>query len=295
MIWTSGKILPDEGLTINANDRTFEHGLGLFETFRTYNGRATLLEQHKARLLRSASELKLPIDPASLPDASAVRALLEAEDLEGDRILRITASGGTALTNSVVWMKTAPLPEPIGDAGASLLLNSWEVVPKDQLAHHKTLNYWARRRAFEEARCQGFDEALSGTLGRHDDYHYEGSRTNVFLVFPDGLSLNPFKKKRPELYTSSTAAPIVPGIMRQTVIEIARELSFDVKENDLGIDATWPGLHCEVFLTNSVRGISPVGRVTNAVNRREYHLKVPGPVTCRLQESLANRLWPNLS
>src|SRR6185312_1962575 len=79
MIWVDGKILPDDGLSISVLDRTFEHGLGLFETLRTWGGRPTLLEKHKARMLRSAGELKLPIDPASLPDAEDVRALLDAD------------------------------------------------------------------------------------------------------------------------------------------------------------------------------------------------------------------------
>ena len=117
MIWVDGQILPDDGLTINALDRTFEHGLGLFETLRTWGGRPTLLDWHLARMLRSAEELKLPIDPASLPDAEDVRALLEAEGFQEDRMLRITASGGTASGQSVVWMRSSPLPPPTRDGG----------------------------------------------------------------------------------------------------------------------------------------------------------------------------------
>jgi branched-subunit amino acid aminotransferase/4-amino-4-deoxychorismate lyase len=294
MIWSEGKILPDEALSISVLDRTFEHGLGLFETLRTWGGRPTLLDRHNARMLRSAAELDLPIDPASLPDAAAVRMLLEAEGHEGDRLLRITATGGTATSPSVVWMKSGPLPEPMGEGGASLLVNSWEVSPRDPLTRHKTLNYWSRRRAFEEARRQGFDEVLGGTLTQNEDFHYEGSRTNVFLLSA-GFSFNPFKKPPPVLYTSSTAAPIVPGIMRQIVIEIARELSFDVTEFDSGLDANWPGIFEEVFLTNSVRGIIPVGRVTNAVNHREFLLKPSGPLTRQLQDVLARRLRPGSS
>ena len=38
MIWFRGEVVPDEALRISVLDRTFEHGLGLFETFRTWNG-----------------------------------------------------------------------------------------------------------------------------------------------------------------------------------------------------------------------------------------------------------------
>ena len=43
MIWVRGQIVPDDGLSISVLDRTFEHGLGLFETLRTWNGQPTLL------------------------------------------------------------------------------------------------------------------------------------------------------------------------------------------------------------------------------------------------------------
>ena len=43
LIWVRGEIVPDDALRISVLDRTFEHGLGLFETFRTWNGHPTLL------------------------------------------------------------------------------------------------------------------------------------------------------------------------------------------------------------------------------------------------------------
>ena len=61
MIWVHGEIVPDDALGISVLDRTFEHGLGLFETFRTWNGHATLLDRHLDRLTRSAHELGLPL------------------------------------------------------------------------------------------------------------------------------------------------------------------------------------------------------------------------------------------
>src|SRR3954467_8865513 len=94
MIWVHGQVVADEALTISALDRTFEHGLGLFETFRTWNGHPTLLGRHLERLRRSARELGLPLDPAQLPDEGAVANLLRAEGGAGDVMLRITMSGG---------------------------------------------------------------------------------------------------------------------------------------------------------------------------------------------------------
>ncbi len=76
MIWVRGQIVADEAVTISVLDRTFEHGLGLFETFRTWNGHPTLLPRHLDRLTCSAGELGLPLDRADLPDPTAVADLL---------------------------------------------------------------------------------------------------------------------------------------------------------------------------------------------------------------------------
>jgi len=292
MIWVGGEILPDAPLSISVLDRTFEHGLGLFETLRTWGGRPTLLDRHLARMLRSARELQIPIDPSSLPGMDDVSRLLEAEGLPGDRMLRITASGGTASGPSMVWMRSSPLPPPIGEDGASLLLGAWPIVLDDPLARHKTLNYWSRRRASEEARRRGYDEALSRVTEDHGHhYYYEGSRTNLFHIRGWRFGRGPLGIARPTLLTASETGPIVPGVMRALVLEVAQELPIEVEEAD-GIDDEWLDGRGEIFLTNAVRGIIPVGLARFTDNALEYRWAAPGRWTARLQELVARRLRP---
>ena len=83
MIWVGGRIVPDDALRVSVLDRTFEHGLGLFETLRTWNGRAPLLDRHLARMTRSARRARVaarpgdasptptPSPPCSTPRGSA--------------------------------------------------------------------------------------------------------------------------------------------------------------------------------------------------------------------------------
>ena len=98
MIWTRGEIIPDDALRISVLDRTFEHGLGLFETFRTWNGHATLLCPAPGSAAALGRELGLPLEPGHLPDArpscgwSRRAAYSGANDIR----LRITLSGGMA-------------------------------------------------------------------------------------------------------------------------------------------------------------------------------------------------------
>src|SRR5262249_61254026 len=93
MIWLRGEILADRELRVCALDRTFEHGLGLFETFRTWNGHPTLLKRHLERLCRSAAELGLNLDPRELPDATAVVRLRGAKQGAGPREVRLPRLG----------------------------------------------------------------------------------------------------------------------------------------------------------------------------------------------------------
>ena len=143
----------------------------------------------------------------------------------------------------------------------------WPIVYDDPLARHKSLNYWSRRLAFEEARRRGADEALFSTP---DGRIWEGSRTNLFLVRDETL------------WTPGLEGPIVPGIMRGLVLELAPALGLAIREGDLsGHDLDEAE---EVFLTNAVRGIIPVARASGRV------FEAPGPWTRRLRDALVEGL-----
>ncbi|AGA30404.1 aminotransferase class IV [Singulisphaera acidiphila] len=272
MIWVDGRIVPDQALTISVLDRTFEHGLGLFETLRTWQGGTPLLDRHLARLRKSAKALGLPLETSALPDLAAVTQLLEANGHVGDAALRLTLTGGVSdAAGATLWMRSAPLPPSmITGPGAVVDFGSWWVDPNDPLLRHKTLNYWRRRSAYQDARERGFDEILSVSAGLN---LWEGSRTNLFFVAGN------------ELVTPALDGPIVPGIMRELVLELAPSSALEIREvtnlepNDLQ-DAS------EVFLTNSVRGVIPVARLG------DLSWDVPGgPRTVRLKSLLSE--WLN--
>ncbi len=112
------------------------------------------------------------------------------------------------------------------------------------LAGHKTLNYWQNRLMFDDAHGKGCDESLSISP---DGIVWEGSRSNIFVVI-DG-----------ELLTPPCDGRVLPGIMRALVLEQAVRLGLNVRETPLRlVDPSFRPQ--EVFLTNSVRGIMPVGR-----------------------------------
>lgn len=262
LIWADGRIVPEDTSLVRTDDRAFEHGLGLFETLRTRDGVATMLGRHTSRLIRSAAELGLEWHPTALPDAVAVADLLRANRVAVDVLLRITLSGGRPGGGpSHVWMRHAPLPPALKESGAVLALAPWTVAADDPLARHKTLNYWSKRLAYERGRAGGADEVLLATA---DGRVWEGSRTNLFLV------------RGATLITPGLDGPVLPGLMRALVLENAAAIGLEARERDVSIADL--DVAEEVFLTNAVRGLVPVGRI--AMTPRT--LAVPGPWTDRL-------------
>jgi branched-subunit amino acid aminotransferase/4-amino-4-deoxychorismate lyase len=281
MIWAEGRIIADDVLKVSALDRTFEHGLGLFETLRTWNGRAPLLDRHLSRMARSARALGVPIDSVRLPDADEVAELVEASRLGGNVLLRITLTGGRSESGgAVLWVRAAPLPPPTRRGGARVTVGDWVVNAGDPMTRHKTLNYWSRRIAHESARRCGFDEVLSlgshlgpdGTVLGAGGTVWEGNRTNLFAV------------KNRSLFTPTTKGPIVPGVMRQLVLDRAVDLAFETVGDGGSLTLRHLRAADEVFLTNSVRGLIPVARVmaTGSLGGWVADWEAPGPWTQRL-------------
>jgi branched-subunit amino acid aminotransferase/4-amino-4-deoxychorismate lyase len=265
MIWFQGEVIPDAALRVSVLDRTFEHGLGLFETFRTWQGHPTLLARHLHRLQRSARELELPIDAGHLPDLPAVSRLLEACGIRSGRDvrLRITLSGGVtdaeqAALGSTIWMSMGPLP-PTAPTSGVRIARSILVDPNDDLSRHKTLNYWRLRIAHARAVAEGADEVLFITP---DGLICEASRSNIFLV------------EGSRLITPSLDGPLLPGVMRGLVLDRAGAAGLSVLEPPLTMKSLLTA--DEAFLTNSVRGMLPISRLF------DRFLPAPGPVTQEL-------------
>ena len=275
MIWVAGEIIPADSLLIPAHDHTFEHGLGLFETFRTWNQRATTLPLQLERLIHSSQALGLPQPlPDDLPDQAAVNELLQANGHSSDRLLRLTMSAGSPRTRPVIWLQDRPLPSATRAGGAKIRA-SWHIEPNDLLHGHKTLNYWRRRLIFEKAQHEGLDEDLA--LHGADEAATEGTRTNIFLIRGNTLK------------TPGAFGGLLPGIMRRLVLDQAGQFpSLEIETSVSALPLDEIANADEVFLTNSVRGMVPVGSCVFGRSGlvRETRLPAPGPITTMLWEQV---------
>ncbi|MCI0581984.1 MAG: aminotransferase class IV [Chloroflexi bacterium] len=276
-VWIDGSILPAVGPHVSAFDRGFQLGDGIFETVRARGGRVTELDEHLARLARSAQGLDI-----SLPDdidaivRRGIRDLLEAEGLAGpdaDASVRITVTRGAfhgrgllppagampPTTAIQAWQIAAP-PEGHLRDGLRLVASDIRRDPENPLATLKTTSRADYVHARLEARRAGADDALFLTT---DGHLSEATSANVFLVRGD------------ELATPDLGCAILPGTTRSWILVWAARAGLQPLEGWLTTRDLAEA--DEAFLCSSVAGILPV----TAFEGRAIGDGRPGPVTLR--------------
>jgi branched-chain amino acid aminotransferase len=262
-IWIDGRIEAADGRHLSAFDRGFQLGDGVFETLRARGGRPTELEEHLARLRRSAEGLDFPIDDELEEHVEAgVTALLEAEGLDGpagDASIRITVTRGTITgrgllpleeTHATVVIQAWPVPPTPTDhleRGLHLVASSVRRDPESPLAALKTTSRADYVYARLEARRAGADDALFLTI---DGHLSEATSANIFLV------------RGGELATPGLDAAILPGTTRSWILGWAREAGLAVHEGPL--QPSDLAAADEAFVCSSVAGILPVTRFAGA-------------------------------
>jgi branched-chain amino acid aminotransferase len=281
-VWVDGELLSAEARHLSAFDRGFQLGDGIFETLRARGGRPTELNEHLARLHRSASGLDIGL-PADADDrlANGIEALLAADGLDGprgDASIRITVSRGAYRTRGVLppdeivpatlviqaW-PVVPAPDAHLERGLHLVASAVRRDPQNPLATLKTTSRAEYVFARLEARRAGADDALFLTV---DDHLSEGTSANIFLVRSGGA-------KKLELATPSLDCAILPGTTRSWLLEWAARVGLRPFEGAL----TRADLASarEVFLSSSVAGILPV----TAFEGKPIGDGVPGAWTLR--------------
>ncbi len=255
---------------VSVTDSGLLYGAGLFETMRSRHGVVFRLEDHLDRLSSSARALSisLPYEKAYL--RAAIDRLLQANELAEAR-LRLTLTNGALAqpeeqrkpTLLITATAFRPYPAEYYETGVLVILCPFRQNATDPTCGHKTTCYYPRLLALDLAHHQRAAEALWFTT---DNRLAEGCVSNIFLV------------KDSILYTPPLETPVLPGIARTTVRQLAQQQSLDVAERDLFIGDVLEA--DEIFLTNVVMEVLPVVGV-------EQHMvgsgKV-GPVTRKLRE-----------
>ncbi|MBI4566746.1 MAG: aminotransferase class IV [Planctomycetes bacterium] len=263
-VWLDGRIVRADRAFVPALDRAVQYGYGLFEVTRAYGGVPFRIDRHLARMRRSARrfDLKLPLGDDAIERAA--RQLL-VRSRRPDASLRLVLTGGEEAAASRFMIRARPLrplPPSWLTRGARVRIAEWRRDPRVPLHGHKTLNYLEHVRGHEAAWKGGFaDTILIGLSGEL----LEGCASNLFLV-QDGA-----------LHTPSLG-PILPGVTRAAVIEIARSLGLRTVERRLDLKELDRAE--EAFITNALIELVPVTRVES----RKIGAGRPGALTRLLME-----------
>lgn len=282
-VYLNDRVIEAADACINVFDAGLLHGMGLFETLRVYRGVPFRLSQHLDRLLHSAEKLSLLLrhDRAAITEAASE---LVRESGHADGRMRITVTRGPidaedqpdAIRSTLLITLGAAAgfaPEVYAN-GISAAIAAMRVNPADLMAGHKTLAYWPRLLTLQAARLKGAGEAIWFTL---DGRLAEGCISNVFLA-KDG-----------NLITPPVDTPILPGVTRAAVLEVAAADGIEVEQRAVAHAELLAA--DEVFITGSNTEVMPVV----LIERKPVGDGKPGPITRavhQLYRALVNREIP---
>ncbi len=277
LLWVNGALIPAGRAHIDARDRGFTLGDGLFDTVRVHRGHPLGLDRHLARLRRGAAFLgiALPWDDRELSDV--IGTTVDANGLAG-AVLRLTVSRGVQSTRGLLPDPAAAPTlvidvQPFTGYPAELYRRGIAAVtsriPRNEhspLTRLKTLSYLDQVLVRREAAALGVDEALMlNTAGEL----VCASAANLFLVVGNRLLTAPIE-----------AGPL-PGTTRELVLQrLAPSVGIEIIERRIQ-----PGevrMASEAFLTNALLGVAPLTRV----DERPVGDGLPGPRTQQLQAAL---------
>jgi branched-chain amino acid aminotransferase len=237
---------------IPATDEGLIRGDGVFEVIRIYDGVPFAIEEHFARLERSAANIRLPLDLESVR-ADAYRLLAQAGTGPAHGALRIVLTrGGRRLL----------LTEPLHELPDRMRLTAITYAPTRILDGVKSLSYAANMLARRLAQEQGFDDAL--------------------LVTPHGRVLEAptcsfFWVKDGEILTPPLSDHILASITRAIVIDVTGARECECTLEDLG------GAQ-EMFLASTMREVHPV----SALDERTFD--AVGPVTAAAADAVMGHI-----
>jgi len=288
-VYLNGQMIPQDQATLSVEDAGLQHAVGLFETMIARQGKVFRLQPHLERLARSAQDLGLARDLDLTNLANAVELTLSHNNLTEAR-LRLTVTAGTvSLLKNTAPAKLDPtvlvIASPPTEYDPAYFEDGIRVViappganPFDALAGHKTLSYWGRLRTLRQAAAAGAGEAIWLNVTNH---LASGAVSNVFLV-KEGELLTPYA--RGEEVQGALPAPVLPGITRQAIIELAQERDLTVHRRMLSVEDLLDA--DEVFLTNSSWLVLPV----SSVERKTIGEGKAGPITKELKQALLERV-----
>ncbi|HIF9454804.1 TPA: branched-chain amino acid transaminase [Photobacterium damselae] len=280
-IWFNGEMVAWADANVHVLTHAMHYGTSVFEGIRCYNtpqGPAVFRHrEHMERLKNSAKIYRFPINYSVDELMEHCRATLRTNKLESAYIRPLAYVGNVGLgvcpppnTEMELIIAAFPWGAYLGDEalenGVDAMISSWHRAAPNTIptAAKAGGNYLSSLLVGGEARRHGYAEGIALNV---EGYISEGAGENLFVVRNGIISTPP------------ATGSILPGITRDTIMTLAKELGYEVREENIAREALY--LADEVFMTGTAAEIVPVrsvDQITVGVGKR-------GPVTKVMQEA----------
>jgi len=255
LIYVNGKLVPKDKATVSVFDHGLLYGDGVFEGIRVYDGNIFKLREHIERLYESAKTvwLNVPMTPRELEQATIDTV---AANGMRDAYIRLVVTRGVGdlgidpdkceIPTVFIIVSTISLyPPKFYEEGIPLVTASTRRIPLESLDPRiKSCNYLNNILAKIEAKRAGVPEAI---MLNHYGRVAECTADNIFIV------------KNGSLLTPRLTEGALPGVTRESVLDLAREAGMDARETILGMHDLYNAHEC--FLTGTGAEIVPVVQI----------------------------------
>lgn len=279
-VWMNGKLVDWANATMHVASHVIHYGSGVFEGARCYStpkGSACFrLDAHMRRLIDSARIYRMDYHLGQQALTDAVIETIKANGLPACYIRPLIYRGYNQLGVNplpcpvdaliLVWEWGAYLGQDALEHGVDVRVSSWtRTAPNTFPAMAKSVANYANSGLIKmEAVVEGYSE---GIALNPDGNLSEGSGQNLFIVRDDIV------------YTPSLASSVLPGITRDSIMTLAKDLGLQVREQVLPREMLY--IADEVFFCGTAAEVTPIrsiDKVTIGAGRR-------GPITAALQQS----------
>ena len=280
-IWKNGEFENWDDSNVHILSHTLHYGTGVFEGVRAYkteNGPAIFrLSEHTSRLFDAASKINIKI-PFTKDELNIIQCnILNQNNLNEGYIRPIVYLGNEGLglrakdlsvNVAVAAWEWPSYMDPIAkEEGISVIKSSHKQYENPLHSGNKIIGtYFSNTMALHEALDKGADEAIMMDM---NGFISEGSGENIFIV-------------KDEVVFTPTIDHCLNGITRQSVIQMAKDLSIEVYEKDLRYEDLKNA--DEAFFTGTAVEITPITKLDQSrINDGKR-----GPITKILQDSFMN-------
>ncbi len=281
-IWYNGKLIPFADAKVHVLSHAIHYGSSVFEGVRAYDtpDKGTCifrLDDHTKRLFDSAKIYRMTIPHTFEELNQAQKDVVVQNDFKSAYLRPAAFYGEIGLGLAVPFHTEADvivaamewgayLGEEALENGVDAGISSWNRLAANTMPTGAKAggNYLSSQLISMEARRHGYGEGIALDV---NGYVSEGAGENLFVI-RDGV-----------VTTTPVTAAILPGITRDTIIKLLKDMGYEVREQNIPREALY--LADEVLMCGTAAEVTPV-RSVDGINVGDGKR---GPITKQVQDA----------